>query len=72
MMGLNMHPDQYIDIYVGVCMYYRIETKDERISTAQHVHDAHLGEDKLALEGFPLTFASPDTQDQGNLQMDIY
>ncbi|OIF80114.1 hypothetical protein A7M47_17960 [Acinetobacter baumannii] len=29
--------------------------------------DAHLGEDKLTLEGFSLTLASPDTQDEWHL-----
>lgn len=29
--------------------------------------NSHLGKDKLALEGFSLTFASPDTQDEWNL-----
>lgn len=29
--------------------------------------DSHLGKDELTLERFTLTFASPNTQDQGNL-----
>lgn len=30
--------------------------------------DAHLGENKLTLEWFSLPFASPNTQDEGNLK----
>lgn len=29
--------------------------------------DTHLGEDEFTLERFPLTFASPDTENEGYL-----
>lgn len=33
--------------------------------------DSHLGEHELTLEGFPLPFASPDTQNQWNLSTNL-
>jgi hypothetical protein len=41
------------------------------IDESDFLLDAHLGEDKLTLEGFSLTLASPDTQDEWDLNFDL-